>query len=60
MKAMLVNDVIRTWNSHSVPSERARRGRITKDTGYAISFGCKLPVDKRSVNRLSDKLLAWF
>ena len=46
---MLVNDVIRTWNSHSVLSERARRDRITKDTGCAISFvkaGCKLPVDK--------------
>jgi hypothetical protein len=47
---MLVNDVIRTWNSHSFPSEQARRGRITKDTGRAISFvkvGCKLPVDKK-------------
>jgi hypothetical protein len=49
MKAMFVNDVIRTGNSHSVPSERARQGPITKDTGCAISFvkiGCKLPVDK--------------
>lgn len=32
MEAVLVNDVTRTGKPHSVPSERARRDRITKDT----------------------------